>query len=79
MPHYKSGKEAKVGDVVQALDYGSSEYVGVVSKIHVGTGTCDIELICPLRVVRGDDGQVLFAAPLPYQVSANAKDSEKIA
>ena len=66
MPHYKDGKEAHLGDMVQGRGYNlPHDVTGVVVGLTPGAGSCDIH-VATVRAAKGT-GTDVAVYPVVYE------------
>lgn len=84
MPHYRNGREAKVGDIVVASNYDGSKLVGAVAKIVPGSTSCNLYLMPGINVSESDTVKLIMPAGSGLQTytakecSLLVEESEKV-
>lgn len=80
MPHYKSGRQAQVGDLVVAPAYGGEVLLGTVSQVQPGSDSCNLMLIELGRALHAEGRPLVFArgVPAPAMGAFTASQCERI-
>lgn len=73
MPHYKTGLEAKVTDVVIGTVYGDHQEIGVVLKLEPEGKTCNMTIARIADIWDGPAGRVIA----PRAGDANVVNCDK--
>jgi len=77
MPHYRSGREAKVGDLVVVPAYGGEIALGTVTHVNPGCETCNLYITQLGRAVQVPGSALVFQpSPAAGLGSFTAKDCE---
>ncbi|MGD9635712.1 MAG: hypothetical protein AB7G28_26380 [Pirellulales bacterium] len=79
MPHYASGNEAKIGDIVKGRETATAELIGIVESIQPSAETCNMQVRPIARILTDETTKVITPFQSPYSSCCTCKEFEKIA